>query len=267
MLEIPFYWVDSFTSKPFGGGATIVCTLDEKLDDETLSKIAKETGVLESAFAMKKGENEYDLKWYGSNGYEAHFAGYATLATTHVLVSEHDEKAPIQYNTISGKWTGDFDGENYTVFLPLRGDFESVDFPKIAELLGVENYVEILHNAEYRVYCVLLDNQEMVSGLSPDQCEVDRFLNSIGYRAVIATSRGDIGFDFAYRLFIRGREDYACGSALAGLSPYWSEKLGKGKLRSIQPHCRVSIVESAPLENGVKITSKARILVKGTMYL
>lgn len=89
----------------------------------------------------------------------------------------------------------------------------------------------------------------------------------VGSRAVIATSRGDDGFDFAYRLFIRGREDFACGSVQTGLAPYWKEKLGKSRLTSIQPHRRVSEIESEPLENGVKITSSAKILVEGRMIL
>ena len=54
MTELPFYWVDSFTSTPFGGGATTVCILESDLEDSTLSKIAQETGVLESAFVWKK---------------------------------------------------------------------------------------------------------------------------------------------------------------------------------------------------------------------
>ena len=65
--EIPFYWVDAFTTEPFGGGPTVVCIVDKSVDDETLSKIARETGVLESAFVEKIGEGEYNLRWFASD--------------------------------------------------------------------------------------------------------------------------------------------------------------------------------------------------------
>ena len=267
MVEIPFYWVDSFTSEPFGGGATTVYILEEELADSILSNIAKETGVFESAFVLKTGENIYDLRWFGGSGFEVPGAGYATLATTHVLVTELGVKTPIRYNTKSGRWIGETDGEKYTVFLPIIGDFRPVEYPEISEILGVEDCIETLYNDDYRVYCVVLKNQKQISDLNPDLCKISEFLNSMNGRSIIATSRGDHGFDFAYRRFIRGREDFDCGTAQAGLAPYWSGKLGKSKLSSIQPHSRVSIIESEPLENGVKITSKARILIKGTMYL
>lgn len=267
MPEIPFYWVDSFTSKSFGGGATTVCILEEPVEDKILSKIAQETGVLESAFVMKTGENEYDLRWFLSSGNEASTASYATLATTHVLVSEHGAKSPLRFNTKTGQSIAEINGAKITVFIPFLTDFEIIDYHKIAELLGVDSYVEMLYNDDFNAYCVVLENQKQVSDLNPDQCKIEECLNSVGGRFVVATSRGDEGYDFAYRVFFRTREDYACGSAQTALAPYWSEKLGKNRLVSIQPHSRVSILESEPLENGVKITSTARILVKGTMNL
>lgn len=267
MTDIPFYWVDSFTSKPFGGGATTVCILEEPIEDKILSNIAQETGVLESAFVRKTDENEYDLRWFLANGNEASTAGYATLATTHVLVKERGAKTPIRYNTKSGQWIAGIDGDKITVFIPYILEGEIVENEKIAELFNVKSYVEMSYNDDFKAYSIVLENQKQVSDLDIDQCKIDEFLNSVGGRIVIATSRGDDGFDFAYRVFLRTREDYACGTAQTALAPYWKKKLGKNRLTSIQPHRRVSILESEPLENGVKITSIARILVKGTMIL
>lgn len=267
MTEIPFYWVDSFTSKPFGGGATTVYILEEPVEDKILSKIAQETGVLESAFVMKTGENEYDLRWFLSDGNEAYSAGYATLATTYVLVKERGAKTPIRYNTKSGQWTAETDGEKIVVFIPYVLEGETIENEKLAELFNVESYVEVFYNEDFKAYGIVLENQRQVSELDTDQCKIGEFLNAVGGRIITVTSRGDDGFDFAYRVFLRTREDYACGTAQTALAPYWKKKLGKNRLTSIQPHSRVSILESEPLENGVKITSTARILVKGTMNL
>jgi len=267
MIDIPFYWVDSFTSKPFGGGATIVCILDEALDDNTLSKIAQETGVLESAFVMKTGENEYQLRWFAARGEEVYSAGYATLATSHILAREYGVKSPIKYKTISGEWIAEVNNEKISIFLPFILELKKIDVPKIAELFGFNDYVEMLFNEKYGAYCVVVENQKQVSDLVVDQCKIVELLNQVGGNAVVITSVGDEGFDFAYRLFLRDREDYACGTAQTALSHYWSERLGKSRLLSIQPHTRVSVLESEPLVNGVRITSEARVIVKGTMQI
>ena len=267
MTDIPFYWVDSFTSAPFGGGATTVSILEEELDDATLSKIAQETGVLESAFVRKTGHNEYSLRWFHSRGEEVSFAGYATLATAHVLAEKYGATSPIRFQTKTGLWTADIEDDKITVFIPFLIGLDLIENKKIAELLDVTEYVETLYNDDLNAYCIVLENQKQVSDLDPDQCQIDAFLDSVGGRAVIATSVGDDGFDFAYRLFIRGREDFACGSAQTGLAPYWKMKLRKNRLTSVQPHSRVSELESEPLDDGVKITSKARILVEGRLHL
>ncbi len=39
----------------------MVCLVDKNIDDNVLSNIAKETGVLETAFVEEIGESEYNL--------------------------------------------------------------------------------------------------------------------------------------------------------------------------------------------------------------
>jgi len=71
----------------------VVCLVDKYIYDNVLSNIAKETGVLETAFVEEIGESEYNLRWFYSDGSEATFAGYATLAAIHTLVEEYGVKS------------------------------------------------------------------------------------------------------------------------------------------------------------------------------
>ena len=40
-MRIPFFWVDAFTSRAFGGNPAGVCPLEFWLPDETLQAVAK----------------------------------------------------------------------------------------------------------------------------------------------------------------------------------------------------------------------------------
>jgi len=267
MLQIPFYWLDVFTSEPFGGGPTVVCLVDKNIDDNVLSNIAKETGVLETAFVEEIGEREYNLRWFYSDGSEATFAGYATLAATHTLVEEYGVKSPITFHTLTEDWIGEVNNGKVTVFIPMRGDLISTDDERILEALNIKDYVEILFGEGFgnRVYCIVLETQDQVKDLEPDQCLIGKVLSELEALAVIFTARAEEPYDFVYRLFVSSREDYACGSGQGVLAPYWQAKLGKSKVKSKQPHERVSTLEAEALENGVNITSTARILIKGTL--
>jgi len=265
--EIPFYWIDAFTSEPFGGGPTVVCIVDKEVSDDVLSNVAKETGVLETAFVEKIGESEYNLRWFYSDGSEAPFAGYATLAAAHMLIEEYMVKCPITFHTLTGIWIADVNDGKVTVFIPFLLDVKKIDDKRILEAFDMTDYVEIYYNDDQATFMILLENHEQVETIIPDQCRIQKVLEKLGARRVLVTARGQEPIDFVYRMFLLSREDYACGSAQTGLSPYWKKVLGKDKLRSMQPHSRVSELIAEPLENGVKITSKARILVKGKLYV
>jgi PhzF family phenazine biosynthesis protein len=268
--EIPFYWLDSFSSKHFGGSQTFVCMVDDNLDDNVLSNIAKEFGVFECSFVEKIGESEYNLRWFTSDGREPISAVYATIAVTHTLVQEYDVEAPITFHTRSGDWTAEIDKDgNVSVFIPfLISMGKRVDDERILEALKLNDYIEIFYiEKPIKNYGILLEKAEDVEKIEPDQCQIAKVLTELNSDSILVTAPGKEPYDFVHRRFVKSREDYACGSAQAGLAPYWKKKLGKDKLLSMQPHDRVSELSAEPLENGVKITSKARILVKGTLYI
>jgi hypothetical protein len=85
-MRIPYYQVDAFAARTFGGNPAGVCVLANWLPDEILQSIAAENNLAETAFFTRQ-EDHYHLRWF-SPVIEVDLCGHATLATAFVLYSE-----------------------------------------------------------------------------------------------------------------------------------------------------------------------------------
>ena len=94
---------------------------------------------------------------------------------------------------------------------------------------------------------------------APDFREVAR----LGGRGLIVTARATAKkFDFVSRFFgpaVGVDEDPVTGSAHCALAPYWSEKLGKTRMRGYQASARggevgVELIEDRVLLRGAAVT-------------
>ncbi len=67
--------------------------------------------------------------------------------------------------------------------------------------------------------------------------DIARVLRPLGLWALIATSKGDQGYDFISRFFAPDKgvpEDPVTGSAHCALTPFWANRLGKKALKARQ---------------------------------
>ena len=78
------YIVDAFTDTLFAGNPAAVLPCRQMPSPEMMQAIAIENNYSETAFVVKRGPAEYDLKWYTPGG-EVELCGHATLATSFVL--------------------------------------------------------------------------------------------------------------------------------------------------------------------------------------
>ena len=78
-MKIPFYQIDAFTDRMFGGNPAGICPLEDWLPDETMPAIAAENNLSETAFFVENGDH-YDLRWFTPT-HEVELCGHATLAT------------------------------------------------------------------------------------------------------------------------------------------------------------------------------------------
>jgi PhzF family phenazine biosynthesis protein len=265
MNDIPFHWVDVFTDKPFRGSPAAVCIIEKELDDEIYLNIAQELNLRETAFPRKIKEGEYKLRWF-SPIREVPLCGHATIATAYTLVHEYRETSSIIFHTISGKIEAEINDNKVTLNFP-RGATEKEVIPQMIEKLGIKDYVDMRKNVGPLVYMVEVEKPEMVRMLEPDMVGVQKLLWDMDAYFVIVTAKGFGSYDYVYRVFNKMTEDHGCGVANSVVGPYWAEKLCKNELFALQPTARQSEIMVKVLNDGIRLTGSATMLIKGTMTI
>jgi len=98
--RIETYIVDSFTGKNFKGNPAGVCLLKEKLTDIQMLSIAKELGLLETAFVSKiENQDTYAIRYF-SPKMEIPLCGHAILASSKVLFEVNPKIDSIHFKNI-----------------------------------------------------------------------------------------------------------------------------------------------------------------------
>ncbi len=101
-MDLSFTQVDAFTSKPFKGNPAAVCVLEEPLADESMQSVALEMALSETAFCVPSdAPDEWSLRWFTPTT-EVDLCGHATLATAHVLATDHGATGTQRFHTRSG---------------------------------------------------------------------------------------------------------------------------------------------------------------------
>jgi len=260
-MIIPIYQVDAFTDHIFGGNPAAVCPLKEWLDQETMQNIALENNLSETAFFVPK-DDYFEIRWFTPK-VEINLAGHPTLATAWVIFNE------LNYTKDSIKFISHLSGE---LNVSKKNDLIIMDFPvnkpkiistpeHLIKGLGIKP-VEVLDS---RDLLVLFRNQSEIEKIKPDF----GLLEKIDTFGIIITAPGD-NCDFVSRFFAPRagiNEDPVTGSAHTILIPYWAEKLKKDKLDAIQVSERIGNLFCESHGNRVKIAGKAKLFMKGEIYI
>lgn len=221
--KIPYWHVDAFASRPFGGNQAAVMVLDEWLPDDVLVKIGGENLFAETAFVVRDttGAADWELRWCTPT-YEIALCGHATLASGHVLL-ERDGGERITFRTRkSGILEVVTAGEGYELALPAIPTAPG-DYPEAVALLGATPLEVWRNEGRYNVF--LFEDEAQIRALDPDI----RGLGALGTDQFICTAPGD-STDIVSRVFVPGGgvdEDSVTGSAHAVLTPFWAKKLGR----------------------------------------
>jgi len=227
-MRIPYYQVNAFTNRTFGGNPAGVCLLNGWLPEPLLQEIATENNFAETAF-LCKGSRGYDLRWFTPK-LEVDLCGHATLASAAVLFFEREEKGEVvEFTTRSGILTARRNGDLLELDFPSR-PASACAYPTLTELVraGIPA-TEVLKS---RDVLAVFEREEEVARLSPDMDLVAKF-DCLG---LIATAPGK-GSDFVSRFFAPRAgvpEDPVTGSAHSTLIPYWADRLKKQKLYARQ---------------------------------
>jgi len=236
--KIPYWHVDAFSARPFGGNQAAVMVLDQWLPDDVLVAIAAENLFAETAFVVRdaSGEADWELRWC-TPAEEVRLCGHATLASGHVLLGRDAEGQGLDRVTFCTRQSGVLEvakaGDAYEVGLPCIAT-QPGDWAEAAALLG-GSPLEVWRNPNgYDIF--LYPDEAAIRALSPDL----RGLAALGNNLFVCTAPGE-RTDVVSRVFVPGGgidEDPVTGAAHATLVPFWTERLGRSSFTAHQASTR-----------------------------
>jgi predicted PhzF superfamily epimerase YddE/YHI9 len=260
-MRTPYFQVDAFTGRTFGGNPAGVCPLENWLPDELLQRVAAENNLAETAFFTRQADDSYHLRSF-TPILEVDLCGHATLASAFVLFTElaHPDRS-IRFHTRSGWLAAERKGDIIELDFPSRVPKPCLPPDELLRGLGHKPR-EVLKS---RDFLAVYDSQAEVAALTPDMALLAR-LECLG---VIATARGEDA-DFVSRFFAPRAgvpEDPVTGSAHSSLIPFWAERLGKSELFARQISRRGGELYCRLVGDRVKIGGRAVIYCRGELEI
>jgi predicted PhzF superfamily epimerase YddE/YHI9 len=250
-MKIPYYHIDSFTKKTFGGNPAGVCILDSWLEDVTLLNIARENGLSETAFIIG-AHGKYQIRWFTPD-IEMDLCGHATLAAAHVVANYLESISHIQFVSSTDKLDIRIEDGLISMLLPRR-------IPEIAippQILLDSVNVKPVAVLKSRDYLFVYDNEEDVKNIWI-KTELFNQIN-LDPGGLCVTSPGST-VDFVSRYFTPQStilEDPVTGSAHCTLIPYWANRLGKTVLTARQVSQRIGDLYCEDQQNAVVVAGHA----------
>ena len=261
-MDYSIYQVDAFTDSLFKGNPACVVPLDRWLDDGVLLNVAKENGVPETAFFVKKN-NEIHLRWFTPD-IEMDLCGHATLATAHVIKKHlHYQGEILNFKTLSGDVKVSISNDKYFLDFPSRMPVDNSLPNNLKEALNlIPNRV-----LKSRDYVLVYENEVAIRNIQIKRNLFDTL--DLGTGGVVVTSQGE-KVDFVSRFFTPRAtllEDPVTGSAHCSLIPYWASKLNKERLSAQQLSERGGTLICENLGDRVLIGGEARTFLEGTFKI
>ncbi len=259
-MRIPYFRVNAFTSRSFGGNPAGVCPLEHWLPDELLQRIAAENNLSETAFFTKAGDR-FHLRWF-TPAVEVDLCGHATLASAYVLFHELGYREhTVRFDTRSGLLAANRGKDSIEMDFPSRPPAVCSAPDDLVRGLG-RKPTEVLKS---RDYLAVFETPAEVASLKPD---MDR-LRQLDCLGIIVTAPGE-KVDFVSRFFAPQAgvpEDPVTGSAHCTLIPYWAERLGKAELLAEQISSRGGELVCRNAGERVAIGGRAVVYCRGELVI
>jgi PhzF family phenazine biosynthesis protein len=268
-LSIPLYQVDAFTDQAFRGNPAAVCLLEKPLSAEQMQKIAAEMNLSETAFVEPPdAEGVRHLRWF-TPAVEVPLCGHATLATSHTLLREAGEEAPLRFQTLSGILTvEDEDGGWLRMDFPADPPAPADPPPNLLEALGCPPGATVARSI--KLWLVRLNSESEVLALKPDMTALGRVELGDTPLGVSVTAPGHGAIDFVSRFFgpwVGVDEDPVTGMAHTVLGPYWMNELGSEELTARQISARGGELRVRRAGDRIHVSGQAVTVVRGKLNL
>lgn len=261
MIAYPYYIVDAFTNKGFGGNPAAVVPLGNWLPAETMQLIAMENNLSETAFFVKEDGHHFHIRWFTPE-FEIDLCGHATLATAFVIFEylNHPSET-IELTCKSRKLTVNKIHNRYQLNFPSRAPAQTQAPEELIKGFNIEPNLIL----KSRDYFLVYEHEDQVRNIQPNF----DFLNRLDIVGVIVTAPG-IECDFVSRFFVPNStigEDPVTGSSHCSLIPYWSQNLHKRNLTAKQLSKRSGNLWCEDLGERVTMAGEAVLYARGEFYL
>lgn len=261
------YIVDSFTDTPFHGNPAGVCLVEEQLTDDFMLSIARELGLSETAFIERQHKPDVYLIRYFSPKMEIRLCGHAALASAKVLFTTHNLDVVRFFNRDNLELVTSRSGGDVKMEFPVYDTRPATVPAAMLAALGVDTVENVVYNEETKILLLEIRNPTTLADLDPDFTALVASHNSIN--GVLVTAPSQEGeFDFHSRYFWPWSgtdEDPATGGTHTFLTPYWSTRLGKTKMKSFQSSRRTGQMVVELIYNKLFITGPAVIVFEGEL--
>lgn len=255
------YHVDAFTSELFKGNPADVCFVDQFPSDSLMQAIATENRLSETAFAVQKSANEYDLRWFTPGG-EINLCGHATLATGYLVFKLRQPGAKVvKFATQSGELTVEEVNGRYRMNFPSYQLKEVAVTDQMAKVFGVK---PLAAYQDRDLLCVL-PTADDVRKCHPSQAALSQLP---GLLQNITARSDDPQFDCVSRSFapkLAVEEDPVCGSAHCQIVPYWARELDKKNITACQASQRTGVLYCEDLGDRVSMAGDAVLYSAGDL--
>ena len=257
-MKLNVEFISAFTEKAFQGNPAAVIVTESWLPETLMQAIATENNLSETAFVVKNTQGIYDIRWF-SPITEIDFCGHATLASAFVLFTKKPEL---------GEQTLSFHANAVGVIHVNQrpNGFIEMDFPArkpkkvnmtIEPLL---KGLSIQPSAVYQnqqAYFALYEHENDVINVQANNAYITQLAP---YDVIVTAPSNTTEYDFVSRYFWPangGDEDPVTGSAHAGLTPFWAEKLNTTELRAFQASKRGGYLKCQLLGDRVIVAGQA----------
>ncbi len=259
---MPYFEVNAFTRRPFGGNPAGVCLPEHKLPDTTMINIARQNNLPATAF-VHQTETGFGIRWFTPKA-ELPLCGHASLASAHILYEI--EKLPLTQKILFESNPTPFYAQSADGWIEL--DFPACDYaqaPIPAKLKPMFNRIALSAWQTSDRYIIELKSAAEVKNFVPD------FQLLHDYKCILtAVADSDSPYDFVSRYFACPdgvMEDAVTGSSHCSLAPYWADRLGKTTFQALQVSSREGELRISLKDKRVLIAGQAVTIVAGKMMI
>lgn len=260
-MRLPLHQIDAFATRPFEGNPAAVMPLEAWLPEAVMQRIAEENNLSETAFLVKEPSG-WRIRWFTTVS-EIDLCGHATLASAWLILNELEPDASsVSFQSRSGLLSVIRTGEELVLDFPARPGSPA---PELVDAVARAIGVRPLEVRLARDVMAVLEDEAAVRSVVPDFAA----MTGLPGVATLITAPGK-AHDFVSRCFFPGDgvpEDPVTGSAHCTLIPYWSERLGKTRLRAFQASRRGGELACEAVGDRVRIGGRAVKVMEGHFIL